>query len=318
MGLTQRLKNGLLALGHRNRLLQLAFAIQGRSRGQRITFCNDKFTICKQGKRIIVAGPEYTIVPFASESFDSYFRTYEAKPLDGDMALDFSTPGVHKDIASGVEFAFPGVPEEDGMAAYTRCFKPQKGMNVFDAGAHAGTTTYFLSRLVGETGHVYAFEPDDFNRSFLEQNIARHGLKNVTVLSCALGGYTGRTVFSMERSMGSGMVEFGHHADRSLHKEVEVVTLEEICKRLQVIPEYVKLDIEGAELGVIESSREFLKKHPIHFASDTYHKKADGELTARDLESLFRSIGYTTESSTEYGYMYTWGDPPASLASVDV
>jgi FkbM family methyltransferase len=309
MGLSQAIKNWVLAQGYGSRIVQLAFAIQGRMRGQRITFSDNRFVIRKGSRRIMVSGPEYVSVPFASESFDSYFAAYEAKQQGSESVLDFSQPGVHRQIASGVEFLCPGVPEEDGMPAYTHLFTPQPGMIVFDAGAHAGTTTYFLSRLVGETGHVYAFEPDDGNRKVLCENIQRHALKNVTVLPWALGGHTGKAIFSHDNSMGSGLLDFGHHADASLHREVDIFTLTDACQRLEVVPHFMKMDIEGAELGLVGASLEFLKEHPIHFAADTNHQKPNGELTASDLEALFRSIGYKSHSSSQFGYSYTWGTP---------
>jgi hypothetical protein len=71
------------------------------------------------------------------------------------------------------------------------------------------------------------------------------------------------------------------------------------------------MDVEGAELGIIESSREFLRKNPIHFAFDSYHRLREGGLTCTPLERLFQSIDYAAESSAEFGQMYTWAAPPS-------
>ncbi|NDG35304.1 MAG: hypothetical protein EBX57_08745, partial [Betaproteobacteria bacterium] len=65
-----------------------------------------------------------------------------------------------------------GLPEDDSIDAYTRKFRPAEGMTVMDVGAHAGLTTYFFSKMVGDTGKVYAFEPDSIAREALHRNIA--------------------------------------------------------------------------------------------------------------------------------------------------
>ena len=41
---------------------------------------------------------------------------------------------------------------------------------------------------------------------------------------------------------------------------------------------YVKMDIEGAEVAVIQSSQEFLRAHSVNFAIESYHR-VNGELT---------------------------------------
>ena len=45
--------------------------------------------------------------------------------------------------------------EDDCMDAYTASYRPGEGDVVWDVGAHAGMTTYFLSQMVGATGRVY-------------------------------------------------------------------------------------------------------------------------------------------------------------------
>jgi len=65
------------------------------------------------------------------------------------------------------------------MDAYTHWYLPGAGDVVWDAGAHAGASSYFLAQLVGPSGKVYAFEPDDDNFEYLLRNIEMHHLTNV-------------------------------------------------------------------------------------------------------------------------------------------
>src|ERR1017187_7387482 len=54
------------------------------------------------------------------------------------------------------------------------------GMTFLDVGAHVGHYTLLAARLVGPTGHVYAFEPEPENYAILTKNIALNGYTNVT------------------------------------------------------------------------------------------------------------------------------------------
>jgi len=60
------------------------------------------------------------------------------------------------------------------------------GDSVLDIGANIGIFSRFLSRCVGPSGHVYAFEPIPQTFDFLSNNVRKLGLKNVEALNFAL------------------------------------------------------------------------------------------------------------------------------------
>lgn len=228
--------------------------------------------------------------------------------VKGKIVLDFSKPGIRTFKRDNIQLLYPGIPEEDGIDAYTLKFKPGKGMTIFDAGAHVGFVTYCFSKLIGDSGKVYAFEPDDTNRSYLIENTKRLG--NVVVLDMALSGSTEKALFNMGSSINSSFVHNAPYSNSGIKKEVETITLEDACTRLGLIPNFIKMDIEGAEIEVVESSLEFLKKNPIHLVFDTHHKTAAGEFTCHKVEELLRSIGYIVETSQQFGATVTWATPP--------
>lgn len=118
---------------------------------------------------------------------------------------------------------------------------------LLDVGAFVGAYTLLGSRLVGPTGRVIAFEPDARARARLERNLRRNGAANVTVLPCAVGDHAGPVRFTATGdSVG--------HVDPRGDSEVEMVTLDAVCATLGVMPDVIKLDVEGGELGVIPGS----------------------------------------------------------------
>ena len=66
---------------------------------------------------------------------------------------------------------------------------------------------------------------------------------------------------------------------------------------------FVKMDIEGGEVGVIEGSRDFLRegKGDIQLACCTYHRKDDATV----LERIFREEGFETEFSDGYMLVFS-------------
>ena len=81
------------------------------------------------------------------------------------------------------------------------------------------------------------------------------------------------------------------------------ITLSTLLKKEHDSSLFIKMDIEGYETQVIESSRDFFIKHPkAKFTCCTYHKANDAEI----LENLFKEYGYETEFSD--GYMLFLSD----------
>lgn len=58
---------------------------------------------------------------------------------------------------------------------------------VLEAGANTGTETVLISRLVGDSGKVLAFEPVDHVVKKLNENLSLNRINNVSVMPLALG-----------------------------------------------------------------------------------------------------------------------------------
>ncbi|MDE3198663.1 MAG: FkbM family methyltransferase, partial [Acidobacteriota bacterium] len=251
------------------------------------------------------------MTPYMIEFYDLYFRSFVTSSENGIRVLDFSKPGFHRYSATGVEFFFPSIPEEEFGSAYTRRYRPKPGERVFDLGANAGATAFFLSGMVGEAGRVFAFEPDDRNFDALLRNLEHHKLKNVVPIKKAVGGFTGRAEFHMDGTLASGLADLVAYPGAGSRCSVEMLTFEDACAHAGGAPDFVKMDVEGAEVSIVDSAAEFLRQHPVHFAIDSSHV-VEGRLTHFELDRQFREIGYTVHSDSESGQMFTWAGPAAS------
>lgn len=119
---------------------------------------------------------------------------------------------------------------------------------VFDIGANRGDMTDAYLRI---GARVVAFEPQVEMRELVE---ARFGHDpNLTVLGCAVGAEEGSAELFVNREhTGSSSLVEGWTGVVSDVRSVPVVTLGSMFERYGV-PCYVKIDVEGFELAVLES-----------------------------------------------------------------
>lgn len=133
------------------------------------------------------------------------------------------------------------------------CLAP--GMVAVDGGANIGLLTLHMARRVGDAGRVIAAEPDPRNREALARNLALNGVRNVEVAPVALGVERTRRTFFLG---GTGSSLYRETAGwQSL--EVEVVPLDELAPGRV---DFVKLDVEGAELEALAGMERLLAANP--------------------------------------------------------
>lgn len=82
-----------------------------------------------------------------------------------------------------------GQYEREIVGKLVRYCRP--GMTVFDIGANAGYLTLLMAKLVGDSGHVHAFEPIPQNSEYLLETLRINGLRNVTVHQVAVSDQRG-------------------------------------------------------------------------------------------------------------------------------
>jgi FkbM family methyltransferase len=132
------------------------------------------------------------------------------------------------------------------------------GKVAYDVGANAGFFTLLASRLVGVTGRVIAFEPAPANLLALRRHVELNAAINVEVIDAAVAEAPGSAVFE-----AAGSAAQGHLSDAG-SLEVQVVQMDDLVGRAVIpTPDFLKIDVEGAELRVLEGARRVLSSgHP--------------------------------------------------------
>ena len=132
------------------------------------------------------------------------------------------------------------------------------GQVVFDVGANIGYYTLLASRVVGRAGRVVACEPSPRNISYLHRHIALNGATNVTVIPAGCYDRSGLMAFDAGRDWAAGhLVE--HAVPANGHRDlVSTVALDEIVRASGLLPDVLKIDVEGAELHVLAGASKTL------------------------------------------------------------
>jgi FkbM family methyltransferase len=139
------------------------------------------------------------------------------------------------------------------------------GMVVLDVGAHHGYYTLLASQKVGAHGRVIAFEPSPRDRSRLLQHLRLNGCANVQVEETALGEADGRAELYVVKGKETGCNSLRPPAvsEATDATQVRVTRLDDYI-RDHDLPrvDFLKMDVEGAELAVLQGATEFLERRP--------------------------------------------------------
>jgi FkbM family methyltransferase len=139
-------------------------------------------------------------------------------------------------------------PEQLDMA---RRLAPADGI-CFDIGASVGLYTLLFARY---SGHVFAFEPLPRNVRYLSRTLEVNGVKNATLVPCAVSDSTGLLSFQEGENYDSGKL------DSRGRQPVAAVSCDDFVSVYKVVPSILKIDVEGAEMSVLRGAENLLANH---------------------------------------------------------
>ena len=130
----------------------------------------------------------------------------------------------------------------------------REGMVAFDLGANIGYVTLQLAERVGSKGRVYAVEPSPENFTILSRNIElNHYSDRVVLYETAISNRNGTSQFYISKSSNLHGLNPSSHTTQSV--EVVVQTGDKFFSD-KPSPNFIKMDIEGAEVEALEGMRE--------------------------------------------------------------
>jgi FkbM family methyltransferase len=142
------------------------------------------------------------------------------------------------------------------------------GMRVVEIGANYGTHTLHMSKLIGPTGQIIAFECNPFVSSKLKKSLEINKISNCILKEMAVSDHAYATfiVYDLD-NIGGGYILSENHAKSfdptafKLHHKISVTTLDEELKDIHDI-DLLKMDAEGAEYLILQGAEKFTQRHP--------------------------------------------------------
>ena len=189
------------------------------------------------------------------------------------MKIRSDQGGIHGDLIRKSN----GKGEREPELLYVLRKEIVDGMTCMDLGANIGYITLLMAGLVGSKGKVYAIEPDPENYKLLGDNIRINGLTDkVEMFHLGLSNKDGKSNFYIGKSSNlSGMAKSKNTSGSPIR--VNVSTMTSFCRE-RAIPSFIKMDIEGHEVEVLEGMYDLISNsfpckivmelHPTSYTSD--------------------------------------------------
>lgn len=200
-------------------------------------------------------------------------------------------------------YGHPNRIEKDYLFRYTQetdltsgKFYDFKGTEiVFEVGAYIGIHAVRLSECV-PNGRVIAIEPDIDNYKYLLKNAES---TNITTFNCACSD-TNDTIKLYKRR--NQIISKYFSISRGFKRiKVKTRTIDSICKELNLVPDFLRIQVNGAELDVLTGMKETLKQKPGLMIAAIYNKNA------RKVKNILEQHGYIPEIYGK-GNVLGWGN----------
>ena len=140
---------------------------------------------------------------------------------------------------------------------------------MLEVGTHIGYLTQYFESLVGDTGHILAVEPTPNSLYYLKKNVAP---KTIIIEKAAsnmcgeveffieeFGGFTNSLVSEFTKNQNEIHQKFQHTNSDISSIKVKTDTLDSICFQNNFLPNFIKIDVEGAEYDVLLGAKHILK-----------------------------------------------------------
>ena len=134
---------------------------------------------------------------------------------------------------------------------------------VFDIGAHIGLCTLPLSNLASK---IVSFEASPANIKYLKQHLKINNISNVNIVPYLVGKKNLNKVdfYNLEESSGIPSIVNLKIKKKNIkinHIKIDQIFLDDYVYQNSIIPDVLKIDVEGAEFNVLDGANKILINH---------------------------------------------------------
>lgn len=184
-----------------------------------------------------------------------------------------------------------GAYEENELKMILRLI--DKNAHVFDVGANIGWVSMNISKKIKNV-EIFAFEPIPKTFGYLNANISLNGLSNIKTYNFGLSDEEKELEFFYYPE-GSGNASSVNLSESSNVQKIicSVKRLDDFAAQNNLSVDFIKCDVEGAELFVFQGGMEVLKKDkPVVFTEMLRKWSAKFNYHPNQIISIFKDLGY--------------------------
>lgn len=137
----------------------------------------------------------------------------------------------------------------------------KEGDTAIDLGSSKGHYTFRFSNAVGETGEVFAFEPDPKHCNLVNSKLQSHTPANIHLIQKAVSNKPGNGFLYLNLS-NTGDHRIYDSGDNRYAIPIKTVRLDTFFLSYKKPIALIKMDIQGTELAALEGMASLLRRNP--------------------------------------------------------
>ena len=174
----------------------------------------------------------------------------------------------------------------------------EKGDVIIDAGAFIGDTAVLFNHKADNDCELHCFELLEENLALLRENAKLNQIpdRRLYVNKIALSNKSGE-MMEVEEGTLQGATKLGKATSDGGHTSIKTITIDDYVANHDLTKlDFIKMDIEGAELNALKGAQETIKKYKPKLAICLYHLPSDPVLIPK----------LVNEISPDYQFFFKW------------
>lgn len=172
---------------------------------------------------------------------------------------------------------------------------------VIDIGANIGLYTLFLSKYVGDRGHVYSIEPIPQTFEILSNNVKNLMPNNVTVYNFGISDKSGTAIMeipkynsNIENFYQATLVDSSKHKNSLRKITVNLISLDKLKSERKEKIAFIKIDAEGHEFEVLNGAKKIINLYKPALLVELSGNPDDDRSIAFNIFNQLKKEGYSS------------------------